>query len=231
MPNVIDSREPHFFKKKLPDWEVRQLEVGDYIAGRFLVERKELDDLYSSIMDGRYSAQVKSMKEVKGLQPIFIIEGTNYNFSWRNKKRVFDTNRSPAFAGVFSSLLAKHNISVVPSPNKTFTVMILKGLASKSLETYEEVVVSRVRQGSFALNVLVGIEGVGIKKAEKLVEIMADVMGKKERDLTMLDIVMFINSYDIESVEGFGKKTVSKIYKRLGGDIYEEIAKNFLQDF
>ncbi|MDO9537872.1 MAG: DEAD/DEAH box helicase [Thermoplasmata archaeon] len=55
--------------------ESRQLDVGDYLVSeRVGVERKEIDDLMSSIMDGRLFQQVKALKRAYQV-PLIIIEG------------------------------------------------------------------------------------------------------------------------------------------------------------
>lgn len=57
--------------------ESKQLDVGDYlISDRVGVERKEVEDLLSSIMDGRLFQQVKALKRAY-MSPLIIIEGTD----------------------------------------------------------------------------------------------------------------------------------------------------------
>ncbi|MCD6484169.1 MAG: DEAD/DEAH box helicase family protein [Candidatus Odinarchaeota archaeon] len=57
--------------------EIQQLDVGDYIlSDRVCVERKQVDDFLSSLIDSRLFAQIKNMVENYQL-PILIIEGEN----------------------------------------------------------------------------------------------------------------------------------------------------------
>jgi DNA excision repair protein ERCC-4 len=52
----------------------RQLEIGDYIAGHFLFERKSAHDFISSIVDGRLFDQAARLLS-SGQRPVIIIEG------------------------------------------------------------------------------------------------------------------------------------------------------------
>jgi ERCC4-type nuclease len=52
----------------------KQLEVGDYIAGYFLFERKSSHDFISSIVDGRLFDQASRLSS-SGQKPVIIIEG------------------------------------------------------------------------------------------------------------------------------------------------------------
>ena len=63
---IMDSREPstllNSIKRRFKDkatFEVKTLQEGDYlISDSVIVERKRIDDLYGSIMDGRLKSQV-----------------------------------------------------------------------------------------------------------------------------------------------------------------------------
>jgi len=56
------------------DVEVRGLGVGDYAAGRTLVERKTVLDLHGSIMKGRFWPQIGRLRLACGL-PYLLVEG------------------------------------------------------------------------------------------------------------------------------------------------------------
>lgn len=70
---IIDSKEvstqPKIikaFKKLHISYRVMPLQVGDFtnVKGTFIVERKSLNDLWSSIIDGRLDKQAKDMYEI-----------------------------------------------------------------------------------------------------------------------------------------------------------------------
>ncbi len=52
----------------------KQLDVGDYVAGYFIFERKSSHDFISSIVDGRLFEQAAKLLS-SGLKPVIIIEG------------------------------------------------------------------------------------------------------------------------------------------------------------
>lgn len=52
----------------------KQLEVGDYIAGSLIFERKSAHDFISSIADGRLFEQISKLSS-SGLRPVVVIEG------------------------------------------------------------------------------------------------------------------------------------------------------------
>ena len=221
MAGIIDSREPAYFRRKLPDWEVRTLEVGDFIVGDLVIERKELSDLVSSVYDGRYAVQLSNLASVgednNGLSPLLIVEGTNYNFSLKGRKKVFDSRRLSLLSGVFSSIVVKYGISVVPSPNKSFTVELLKKMDDKSggVSSGIDQLKKRFRM-SFPVSILMSIEGVGIKRAMDIAElIMLENQYTSEEEITLADIVAFFSRDDVK-INGVGNKTIEKIRRRVG---------------
>ncbi|ABO08055.1 ERCC4 domain-containing protein [Pyrobaculum calidifontis] len=51
-----------------------KLEVGDYVAGHYVFERKSASDFVNSIIDGRLFDQAERLK-ASGLKPLVVIEG------------------------------------------------------------------------------------------------------------------------------------------------------------
>ena len=78
---TIDNRE-HELIKYFPDTEVQQLDIGDIILyneeSKCIIERKTLNDLSSSIIDGRYKEQ-KQRLLASGHRVFYIIEGITKN--------------------------------------------------------------------------------------------------------------------------------------------------------
>ena len=62
----VDDREPLWVDALLVaqgfDVDRKRLKVGDYVCGGVVVERKTVDDLCGSIVDGRLKGQVEKMK-------------------------------------------------------------------------------------------------------------------------------------------------------------------------
>lgn len=55
------------------DLDIRHLEVGDYIVGDFVIERKTASDFISSMLSKRLQEQLRNLEQVKN--KIFVVEG------------------------------------------------------------------------------------------------------------------------------------------------------------
>ena len=118
---ILDNRE-HKLIQMFPDSKVSQLDIGDilYINTDIqetvcIIERKTLDDLSSSIMDGRYKEQkqrlLASQKKI-----VYIIEGLSKN------------NRGLKYSTLQSAILNmqfRDNITVVRTKNIEETASML----------------------------------------------------------------------------------------------------------
>lgn len=69
---IMDSRERAMFGY-LPNFLVQTLAMGDYIVGKYIIERKTWDDYYASIKDGRMLNMYKLFGS--GYSPILLLEG------------------------------------------------------------------------------------------------------------------------------------------------------------
>lgn len=83
MKLIIDNRETkaveHFKEHDAIECEYQNLEIGDFQIGDLIIERKTIQDLSASIVDGRYREQKTRLKKYisanKDAQIIYIIEG------------------------------------------------------------------------------------------------------------------------------------------------------------
>ena len=146
---LIDYREQDFIKKisefciienEIPKEiivnnnsiliKITNLPIGDFIITdeiddnskiKIAIERKSINDLYSSIMDGRFREQKSRLLNSIGdsLKICYLIEGT-MNFKVQNKK----TNM---IHGSILNLMFKHNYRVIQTENKldTFNNILL----------------------------------------------------------------------------------------------------------
>ena len=66
MKVMVDDREPKGMLMLMDvagmEWERKRMITGDYVVGNVVVERKTIDDLCGSIVDGRLGKQVERMK-------------------------------------------------------------------------------------------------------------------------------------------------------------------------
>ena len=120
---VLDCRE-HKLMEIFPETETQQLDIGDilYVDSensdiKCIVERKTLNDLSSSIIDGRYKEQ-KSRLVASGYKIIYIIEGLTKN------------NHGVKFSTLLSAMLniqIRDNITVIRTKdiNETANILIM----------------------------------------------------------------------------------------------------------
>ena len=119
------------FKENSVENEIGNLINGDFIVKnesktkRYVIERKTMDDLSSSIIDGRYKEQIERLTSIKSenTEVMFIIEGFNKG----SKKGVpYSTLLS-----TMQSIIVKYGIYVMRSKDVKETCQIIKHIADK----------------------------------------------------------------------------------------------------
>lgn len=128
---VIDSRE-HALGASLEKlgcpFEFKMLDVGDvelYVEGdaepMLTIERKTLDDLSSSLSDGRYSEQRHRLVDHRGIDRVaYVIEG-----------RALFSSHSPGVRGAIMSLSLKHRIQVIRTEDVDDTAFFVMSAQKK----------------------------------------------------------------------------------------------------
>lgn len=144
MEIIADDRERKVIEhlKKKCKTKVERITVGDYaltLNGKIvmIIERKTLNDLSSSIKDGRMENNNKLLmaRKVTGCKLLYIIEGKQYP-SMNTK---FSGIQYKCLQGKMDSLLFKHNIPIIWTKNAEHTAERLAGLCkSNSLIKYIE---------------------------------------------------------------------------------------------
>ena len=125
---IYDDREPDF--QELADINgigiefIRErLATGDYMTDDILFERKTIDDLAASILDGRIESQVERM-DLSDRECFIIIVG---NLNDRSR----DINEN-CILGKVVSLVVKHEIKVLWCENDEQFLFLLKNVIDKS---------------------------------------------------------------------------------------------------
>lgn len=83
-PIIIDTREKqsliaaNLFQKKA-NINFEKLEIGDYLIGKTLIERKTISDFISSMINKRLPEQLKNMKKYE--KNVLLIEGFEFDYS------------------------------------------------------------------------------------------------------------------------------------------------------
>lgn len=133
MELIVDDRERAviIYLEKLIKTKVERITVGDYAYvynGKVIVviERKSLNDLASSIKDGRMENNNKLLTAQKnhGCQILYIVEGPAYP----NLERKFGRIPFKCLQGKLDSLLFRHNIKIIWTRDAEHTAKRLKGL-------------------------------------------------------------------------------------------------------
>jgi Fanconi anemia group M protein len=99
------------------------LEIGDFVlSDRVVVERKEVDDFASSIIDGRLFEQAAKMKEAYA-KPIILVEGERLTGSGRI--------RPEAMMGAYASILVDYGIPILWTREPSETAQLMFALARR----------------------------------------------------------------------------------------------------
>jgi len=180
---IADVHEPERLRA-LAD-EVKELPVDYIIVGserKYIVERKEVMDLWNSIKDGRLWRQMKYMEEAReeGYIPILLIEGS------LGKLLKFARGMTPKkFMGIqlaFSSF----GVTVVQlSPR--FVPLFLKFLDAKSGKKrryYRPNIPKPIERTLFEerVDMLRAVKGIGEKTAEELLEAFGNIVNVVNAD-------------------------------------------------
>lgn len=175
MAICCDAREREVIeelKRKNTQIEVKQLIVGDFIIESknktVVVERKTMNDLSASIIDGRYKEQKQRLQRMKeqGCEVVYILEGEK-----EGQSRISgDTMMS-----VMLSLSMKYDFHVIQSKNVKETVIFLKKIQDK-IETYvrgntlDEMVIPKKNYNiGVQMNILCCVKGISKTIAQKII--------------------------------------------------------------
>jgi DNA excision repair protein ERCC-4 len=202
---VIDEREK---KSGIPDLlraiginiEIKTLPIGDYIvAPETVVERKSIQDLVSSIFDGRLFDQCSRLKE-NFQHPIILMEG--------NVDEIETITENPLiFYGALSSIAIDFKIPVIPTPSASHTAKLLVSMCSRK-ETTSGPFLKKIRKSNDIqrqqLSSLCSLPGVGEKTAMRMLE----KFGSPIRVFTA-------TTAELSKVEGLGESRAKKIKKML----------------
>jgi len=99
------------------------LEVGDFVlSDRVVVERKEVDDFASSIIDGRLFEQAAKLNESYA-KPVMVVEGERLTGSGRV--------RPEAMMGAYASILVDYGIPIVWTREPSETAQLMLAVARR----------------------------------------------------------------------------------------------------
>ena len=202
---VIDEREKKSGIPKLLTTigiktEIKTLLIGDYIVGpETVVERKSIQDLVSSIFDGRLFDQCNRLKE-HFQYPILLIEG--------NVDEIELITENPLiFYGALSTVAIDFKIPIIPTPNASHTAKLLVSLCSKK-EPIKGPFLKKIKKSNDVqkqqLAVLCSLPGIGEKIAIRILEKYGSPIA-----------ALGVTSKELAKIPGLGETRAKKIKKML----------------
>jgi len=202
---VIDDREkksgiPDLLKAVGVNIEIKTLPIGDYIvAPETVVERKSIQDLMSSIFDGRLFDQCSRLKE-HFQHPIILIEG--------NVDEIDSITENPLiFYGALSTIAIDFKIPIIPTSSASHTAKLLVSMCSRK-ESHKGPFLKKIRKSNDLqrqqLSTLCSLPGVGEKTAIRMLKKFGS------------PLQVFTAPYtELSKVEGLGESRAKKIKKML----------------
>ena len=168
---VVDEREkksgiPDLLKSIGVNVEMKMLPIGDYIvAPETIVERKSIQDLISSVFDGRLFDQCDRLKNNFEF-PIILVEG--------DINSIEDLTENPfVFYGAISSIVIDFRIPVIPTPSASHTSKLLISMCSRK-DIANGPFIKKIRKSNNLqkqqLSMLCSLPGVGEKTAIRMLE-------------------------------------------------------------
>ena len=202
---IIDKREPDFYYRMLKgrkiDVKRDQLDIGDFLLpDETVIERKTVNDLLNSVIDGRIWLQAANLSQYKN--PIILIESSD---KWKNF--YFSNTKSPhkIYFSAISAIMYSFSIPVITLDSKYDTVDFIESLWKKiTSEKPASRPVKKVRKTAshdeIRENLLAQIPGISIAKAKSLLKHFGTI-----QKLTNSNIA------ELKRVEGVGQKLAKTI--------------------
>jgi len=169
-PIIVDSREKQslvfsYLVQKNAKTQFEKLEIGDYLVGDVVIERKTFKDFQASIIDKRLVKQLIELKKYP--QCFLLLEGFLYDYS----DSIIHEN---AVKGMILSCVLDFGVPVLYSQNEEDTAKLLLILA-KRLEKPEKENSLRLKKTEMSLEeqkqfILEGFPGIGPTTAKALLE-------------------------------------------------------------
>lgn len=140
----------------------KSLKIGDYIVNNIIIERKTMNDFYSSMLSGRMDNQIENLNQFE--KRLLIIEGDIIDLV--DKK----INKNIIYGKILSVLL-KNNLPIIFTKDSSETAKYLQVLANKKEKNNSQIYKKRsttiIERKS---RVLESFPGIGRKTAKKLLE-------------------------------------------------------------
>lgn len=203
-PIIIDTREKQsMIAANLIEQKAKisfeKLEIGDYLIGEMVVERKTITDFLSSMINKRLPEQLINLKKYE--KRILIIEGFDYNYS---KFKIHEN----AIRGMFLSVVLDFKTPLIFTKNEEDTSKFLISLVKRLEKTKKE---NSIRHSKVSVNteeqkyfVLEGFPGVGPTTAYNLL-----------KNFGNLNSIFNASKEDLKKVKTWDEKKIDKFKELL----------------
>jgi len=205
---IVDERER---KSGIPDLlravgvkvELTTLPIGDYIvAPETVVERKSIQDLISSVFDGRLFDQCNRLKE-NFEHPAILMEG--------NVDIIDEITENPlVFYGALSSIALDFKIPIIPTPSASHSAKLLISMCARQ-NTNKGHFLKKIKKSDDMqkqqLSVLCSLPGVGEKLATRMLEKFGSPSNTLKASYT-----------ELAKIQGLGESRALKIRKMLDAE-------------
>jgi len=202
---IIDKREPDFYfrmlKNRSIDVKLDQLEIGDFLLpDETVIERKTVNDLINSVVDGRIWLQASNLTQYK--HPIILVESRD---KW--KSFYFSNTKNPhkIYFSAISAITYSFSIPVITLDSKYDTIDFVESLWKKiTSEKPSSRPVKKMRKTAsydeIRENLLAQIPGISISKAKSLLNHFGTIQNITNANVT-----------ELKQLNGIGKKLAKVI--------------------
>lgn len=181
---VIDAKEPKYIRN-IAD-RIETLPIDAHVVGSFktfYIERKEVKDLYASLRDGRLFQQLDFLRTAEGVRLIVVVGDFGVLF------KLFKMTMPMFFA--LQYIVAVNNIGLIHLKTNQQYILFLKYLDKKAGDNPRHYTApdKLPRNIDERLRVLCGFSGVGVTRAEALLQAfktLANVFAADEEDLVKI---------------------------------------------
>lgn len=230
MTLIIDSREPKWLAEKLlkavPDARLDTFNYGDFVVigpkQKFVIERKTVTDLFSSMIDGRLWDQAKGLEKYTDYKRMILLEG-----SFRQAQEWNPSYTMPRFTAAKVALMyGWDGISIVAVENQDETVDFLRRLDAKvGVGAENDIsrplgITKNARTPNEELvDVLRGFDGVGEVKAAELLTKFRTIGHIARASLGEISSVLGENDVSKHVWDSFRRKFTVAKKKEANGEV------------
>jgi len=143
--------------------ETRNLEIGDYLTGDIIIERKTIPDFVNSLIDGRLFEQAVNMKKYE--KQLIILEGEESIYNVRNM-------HPNAIRGAMTKLLLNMKIPIIQTFSPTDTALYIITILKQQPKDLPDLLKTRKSLTNKEMKeiILTTLPGVGRKTAQKILQ-------------------------------------------------------------